>query len=278
MNKIASVCGPLVVKYGGSALQKDDADPILDEVARIHLAGRAVVLVHGGGPEIDRALARRRIVTKRIDGLRVTGSVTLEVTEAVLCATINKRIVRALLHAGARAVGISGQDGRTLVADRTMLGDRHPDGGDLGYVGTVVETHPELLRALLNNGFMPVVSPLAVSRDASHALNVNADSAAAAIAAGIEARALVMLTDVPRVLRDPRDPSSAFHRLSLGDALAFAGNPACRDGMRPKLQAAVAYASAGFGPALVCSAKTGIAAALGGDATIVSPNRYAKMT
>jgi acetylglutamate kinase len=220
--------------------------------------------VHGGGPEIDRALARRRIVTKRIDGLRVTGRTTLEVTEAVLCATVNKRIVRALLHAGARAVGISGQDGATLVAERTRAAH------DLGFVGTVVETNVALLRALLDNRFVPVVSPLAISCDARHALNVNADSAAAAIATAVEARALVMLTDVARVLRDPRNPASAFHRLSIEDAIEFAGNPACQNGMRPKIEAAIAYASATFGPAFICSSKSGIGAALAGDATVVS--------
>jgi acetylglutamate kinase len=264
MNKIASPSGALVVKYGGSAIQTDGHDPVLDEVARMHFDGQAMVLVHGGGPEIDRALARRRIVTKRIDGLRVTGRTTLEVTEAVLCATVNKRIVRALLRAGARAVGISGQDGATLVAERTAASS------DLGYVGTVVETNTELLCALLDNRLVPVVSPLAVSCDASHAFNVNADSAAAAIAAGIEARALVFLTDVPRVLRDPHDPASALQRLTLEDAIAFAGDSACQDGMRPKIEAAIAYVSAAFGPAFICSTKTGIAAALAGDATIVS--------
>jgi acetylglutamate kinase len=263
MHKIASGSGAIVVKYGGSAIRRDGVDPVLDEIARMHFDGQAIVLVHGGGPEIDQALARRRIVTKRIDGLRVTGRTTLDVTEAVLCATVNKRIVRALIRAGARAVGISGQDGATLVAERTSAAV------DLGYVGTVVETNTELLRALLDNRFVPVVSPLAISRDASHAFNVNADSAAAAIAARIEARALVMLTDVPRVLRDPLDPASALQRLSLEDAIAFAGDSACQHGMRPKVQAAIAYVSAAFGPAFICSTNTGIAAALAGDATMI---------
>jgi acetylglutamate kinase len=272
MHKIASASGALVIKYGGSAIRRDGDDPVLDEVARIHFEGQAIVLVHGGGPEIDLALARRRIVTKRIDGLRVTGRTTLEVTEAVLCATVNKRIVRALIRAGTPAVGISGQDGATLVAERTAAAV------DLGYVGTVVETNADLLGALLDHRFVPVVSPLALSRDATHAFNVNADSAAAAIAVGIEARALVMLTDVPRVLRDPLDPASALARLSLEDAIAFAGDSACQDGMRPKIEAAIAYVSAAFGPAFICSTKTGIAAALAGDATMITSHCDPKMT
>jgi acetylglutamate kinase len=257
------------VKYGGNAMGGDpgELDPVLIELAGLQRAGRSVVLVHGGGPDIDRALLRQGVETTRVAGLRVTDAATLEVTEAVLCATLNKRLVRALTRAGARVAGVSGQDGGTLVATKT----RGPDGTDLGFVGNVVETNPSLLFALLHAGFLPVVSPLALSDDATHAYNVNADSAAAAIAGALDASALVMLTGVPRVLRDPTDPSSSVHRFSLQDAIAFVDGPACRDGMRPKLSAAITYVSARPGSAYICATKPGgIAAALDGDATIVA--------
>ncbi len=147
------------------------ADPVLTEIASLREAGAAVVLVHGGGPEIDAALTQRGIVTKRIDGMRVTDAVTLEVTEAVLCGSVNKRLVRDALALGIPAVGLSGQDGNLLVAERTG-GLR---GEDLGYVGRIVATDASPLRALLDAGFVPVVAPLAISRDGAHAYNVNAD-------------------------------------------------------------------------------------------------------
>jgi acetylglutamate kinase len=268
-HKLASGDRPLVVKYGGNAMggDSDAPDPVLLELAALQRAGRAVVLVHGGGPEIDRALLRQGVETNRVAGLRVTNAATLEVTEAVLCATLNKRLVRALTRAGATVAGVSGQDGATLVATKTHA----PDGSDLGFVGTVIDTDPALLFALLHAGFLPVVSPLALSNGAMHAYNVNADAAAAAIADALDASALVMLTGVPRLLRDPGDPSSSIHRLSLHDAIAFSDGPACRDGMRPKLDAAIAYVSAGSGSAYICATKPGaIAAALDGDATIVA--------
>jgi acetylglutamate kinase len=242
-------------------------DPVIDELAGLQRAGRAVVLVHGGGPEIDRALLRQGVPTTRVAGLRVTDAATLEVTEAVLCATLNKRLVRALTRAGSRVAGVSGQDGATLVATKIQA----PDGRELGFVGTVIATDPALLFALLEAGFLPVVSPLALSSGATHAYNVNADAAASAIANALDASALVMLTGVPRLLRDPADPSSSIHRLSLQDAVAFVDGPACRDGMRPKLNAAITFVSARTGSAYICATKPGgIAAALDGDATVVA--------
>jgi acetylglutamate kinase len=270
-HKDASANRPLVVKYGGNAMggDPDELDPVLAELAGLQRAGRPVVLVHGGGPSIDRALLRQGVETRRVAGLRVTDAATLEVTEAVLCATLNKRLVRSLTRAGARVAGVSGQDGGTLVATKT----RSPDGSDLGFVGTVIDTDPALLWTLLRAGFLPVVSPLALSNGATHAYNVNADAAAAAIADALDASALVMLTGVPRVLRDPSDPSTSIHRLSLLDAIAFVDGPACRDGMRPKLNAAITYVSARTGSAYICATKPGaIASALDGDATIVANN------
>jgi acetylglutamate kinase len=268
-HKLASGLGPLVIKYGGSAMRAKDGepDPLLDELAVLHRKGEPIVLVHGGGPEIDRALTARGIASSRIGGLRVTDAATLEVTEAVLCGTLNKRLVRALTRAGLPAVGISGQDGATLVAEKSgAAGER-----DLGYVGAVVQTNPQLLNALLASGFLPVVSPIAVARGATHAYNVNADAAAGAIASALQARALVMLTDVPRLLRDATDPASAIDRLPLGAAVQFLNGASCRDGMRPKLEAAIAYVGGGAGPAYICATRPGaIAAALDGDATIVS--------
>jgi acetylglutamate kinase len=262
--------GPVVVKYGGNAMpdpKGDCADPTLVEIAELWRSGWPIVLVHGGGPEIDAALAQRGIATERIDGMRVTNIETLAVTEAVLCATVNKRIVRALTAVGLPAAGISGQDGATLVA-RTM---RSAAGPDLGYVGDVVDCDPRLVRTLLGAGFLPVIAPIALSGDATTALNVNADFAAAALAGALHAQAFVAITNVPRVLRDVHDPNSAIETLTPSEARAFARTDACLSGMKPKLLAAARAATAGAAASYICAAgPSAIASALfTGDATVV---------
>ena len=261
----------LVFKYGGNAMAwaaSGVADPLLAEVATLWQAGEAIVLVHGGGPEIDAALARRGIATARIAGQRVTDEATLEVTEAVLCGSINKRIVRELLALGVRAAGVSGQDAGTLIAQRA-LGE---NGEDLGFVGEIVAVDTRLIQTLLSAGYLPVIAPLALARGADHAYNVNADLAAGAIAAALRARAFVLVTNVPRVLRDLDDPASGIERLTPDEAASFARSNACRSSMKPKLLAAANAARDGAAASYICSAKpNAIASALRGDATIVSP-------
>ena len=237
----------------------------LESLVALHAAGDPVVLVHGGGPEIDRWLAANDLPTHRVDGLRVTDGVTLEITEAVLCATVNKRLVRKCAALGARTVGISGQDGATLVAKRAY-GSK---GEDLGYVGDVTSTDPALINLLLAANYLPIVAPLAVAADGSHAFNVNADLAAAALAGAVRAEAFVMITDVERVRRDPKDPASGINRMSLGQARAFMDTPACEGGMKPKMQAAIAAVEAGASASYIC-AQQPIAGILAGNATIIA--------
>jgi len=261
---------PLVVKYGGNAMTEQpagEADQILSEISRLWRGGNPVVLVHGGGPEIDRALSARGVASERLDGMRVTDARALEITEAVLCGSVNKRIVRACLALGLPAVGISGQDAGMLVAARAVA----VSGADLGYVGSIDAVEVRLIRTLLEARFLPVVAPLAVARDASHGYNVNADLAAGALAAALEASAFVVVTNVARVLRDYDDPTSGIERLKSEEALRFASSEACRSSMKPKLLAAGTAARDGAGAAYICAAKpNAIACALAGDATIVS--------
>ena len=240
---------------------------LLAELADLRAAGHAVILVHGGGPEIDEALSRRGLATRRVDGLRVTDEDALEIAEAVLCATANKRLVRMCLQAGIPAVGISGQDGGLIRVRRALS----PSGYDLGYVGEIVSVDPAALLALLDAGYLPVVSPIAVDEAAAHAYNVNADTVAGAIAAAVKADAYIALTNVDRVLRDPSDPSTAIDRLSLSDALHFASSDACVSGMKPKMLAAIDAVAGGASRACICSARPGaIAAALAGNATVIA--------
>ena len=253
------------MKYGGNAMPGAGPDPVLAEVAKLRAEGARVVLVHGGGPDIDRSLEARGIATLRIDGLRVTGEATLEVTEAALCGTVNKRIVRALLGLGANAVGVSGEDGAMLVSERARSSH-----GDLGFVGDVPSVNPGLVNSLLDAGYLPVVAPLAVAPNSAHALNVNADLAAAALAGALQASAFIAVTNVRRILRDLNDPASGIDTMTLDEARAFLDSRACRDGMKPKVQAAIAAVERGAGAAYICDARPGaIAGALGGDATIL---------
>lgn len=242
------------------------ADLILGEVAALYLTGIPLILVHGGGPEIDRWLATAGIKSERVDGLRVTDAATLEVTEAVLCATVNKRIVRELIRCGARAAGVSGEDGGLLSAQ--IVRGSHDE--NLGFVGGDILCNPELVNDLLFAGYLPVVAPLALAADAGHALNVNADLAAAAIAAATHARAFIQITNVPRVFADPRDPSTAIDAMSSQEARMFARSAACSGGMRPKIDAAVLALEGGAERAWICAAgPAAIARALQGDATTI---------
>ncbi|HTX60284.1 MAG TPA: acetylglutamate kinase [Verrucomicrobiae bacterium] len=258
--------GTVVVKYGGNAMgEADGPEPLLEEIGALCRAGSRVVLVHGGGPEIDRALAERSIATRRVDGLRVTDAATLEVTEAVLCATLNKRLVRACLALGIPAVGVSGQDGAMLVARPCA------NGAELGYVGEIETADTLLLRTLLGAGYLPVVAPLAIAAGAAHAYNVNADLSAAALAAALRADAFVAVTNVARVYRDLGDPTSGIDRLSVAEAVEFAAGDACRSSMKPKLLAAASAVAGGAKAAYICSAAAGaIGAALAGAATMVA--------
>lgn len=259
----------IVVKYGGRAMPvggPGETDPILAEIAALREAGNEVVLVHGGGPEIDAALGQRSIATLRVGGMRVTDPVTLEVTEAVLCGTVNKRIVREALALGVPAVGLSGQDGNMLVAERAG-GLR---GEDLGLVGRIVSTDVRALRTLLDAKFLPVVAPLAVASGGSHAFNVNADLAASAIAAALRADVFVAITNVPRVFRDPVDPESGIDVFTIDDALRFAATEACQSSMKPKIEGAVSAIRGGATAAYICAAKpNAITAAVRGDATVI---------
>jgi acetylglutamate kinase len=264
MHKIARV----VVKYGGNAMSGAAADKqLFSELADLRAAGHAVILVHGGGPEIDEALRLRGLASRRVDGLRVTDEATLEIAEAVLCATANKRLVRLCLQQGIPAVGLSGQDGALVRVRRASSAS----GRDLGFVGEIVSVDPQPLFALLDAGYLPIVAPLGVDTKAQHAYNVNADTVAGAIAAAVKADAYVALTNVDRVLRDPGDPASAIDRFTLPDALHFASSDACASGMKPKMLAAIEAVAGGAQQACICRARPGaIASALAGNATVIA--------
>ncbi|MBW3533782.1 MAG: acetylglutamate kinase [Gemmatimonadetes bacterium] len=220
-----------VVKVGGAAARDPAA---VAELARsvASVAGASVV-VHGGGPEISAWQDRLGLPVAWSEGLRITSPEAMQVTAMVLSGWINKRLVAALMDAGAGAVGVSGEDGGLLSA-------AHMDGGRLGEVGHVVEVRPALLRALLSSGFLPVVSP--VSRGpGGRPLNVNADEAAACLAASLGARRLLLVSDVPGVVVDgvPEASLSPERAADLVDRGVIGG------GMAVKVRQALVAAAEG---------------------------------
>lgn len=259
----------IVLKYGGNAMAAEGTpDPVLDEVAAFAARGDAVVLVHGGGPQIDAELHDRAIDEVRVAGLRVTGARTRDIVEYVLCGTVNKAIIRALDARGARAVGISGEDGRLLHGRRAGA----INGVDLGYVGEVERVDPAALRALIDGGFVAVVAPLALDIAGGGALNCNADTAAGAIAGALHADAYVVITNVAGVRRNLDDPDSVIPRLTVTQAEQFLADGTFSDGMIPKMRAAIGAVRAGARRAVIAGAGYGaIAAALEGVGTELIP-------
>lgn len=236
----------IVVKFGGNAMTPEAEATLFGEIAALHRRGVRIALVHGGGPAIDAELAAKGIVTERIDGQRVTTAETLVITEAVLCGTINKQLVRALLAHGVPAAGISGQDGALLTCDQ-----RQPE--SLGFVGQIRAVAPGIILGFLEAGIVPVIAPLGVAADFSTAYNINADEAAGAIAAGVKADVLILITNVDRVRRDENDPASGIAHMTPDEALTFANSAACRSSMKPKVRAAANAVKEGVGCAQITS-------------------------
>lgn len=229
---------PVLVKLGGSLL--DDIERRTAALTRIVArwnAGENIILVHGGGKNIDAALKAAGIARRTHAGLRITDDATLAIVVSVLGGQVNKMLVSELTKLGARAAGISGCDGATLTAEQ------HPpiDGVALGHVGRVTGSNRALVGAMLTYGTLPVISSIAIG-DQGQLFNVNADSAASAIAVAHSVRELLFLTDVEGLL----DANGALvPALDSAGLEAMLETPAVSGGMKPKLQAALAALRAG---------------------------------
>lgn len=227
-------CGKIVVvKYGGNAMLNEDlkAD-VMEDIVLLNTIGIHVVLVHGGGPEINNMLNKIGKESKFVNGLRYTDAETMEVVQMVLTGKLNKDIVGMILQEGGKAVGLSGVDSGLLRAKKI-----DKDGADLGFVGEVTEVNPEILLSLIAQGFIPVVSTVALGETGdTNRYNINADTAAAKIAVALKAEKFVQLTNVPGVLRDVNDPSSLIQRIHLADVQGFMDDGTIAGGMIPKIE------------------------------------------
>ncbi len=217
----------IVVKYGGNAMVNEQLKmQVMEDVVLLWLIGIRVVLVHGGGPEINSLMDRLGKVPTFIDGLRVTDEETVEIVQMVLAGKINKTLVSLLEQKGGKALGISGLDGGLI---RVV-----PRDARLGFVGDVTQVNIAPVTDLLEKGYIPVISTIGKD-DKGQVYNINGDTAAAFIAGALQAERMILMTDTPGVLRDVKDPNSLIQEISLADIPRLREEGVLSGGMIPKV-------------------------------------------
>lgn len=221
-----------VIKYGGNAMVNPELkECVMRDIVLMHYVGMRPVLVHGGGPEISEMMKKVGKQPSFVGGLRVTDRETMEIVEMVLAGKTNKGIVALINRQGGKAVGLSGKDGDLFIAEKVIS-----DAGDLGFVGDVVEINTEIVDTLLREGYIPVISSVAVGRD-GESYNINADHVAGKLAAALGASKLIALTDVQGIYRDFSDKMSLISSLTVSEARQLV--KAVDSGMIPKIEACV---------------------------------------
>lgn len=243
----------VVIKYGGHAmLDRDLKQKVMKDIVLLHSVGIHPVVVHGGGPEINTMLKKIGKVSTFIQGLRVTDEETMEIAEMVLAGKLNSEIVSALNDIGGRAVGLSGRDARLLQAAKKPMQLKTAGGDvetvDLGFVGEITEVSPDIVRTLIEQDYIPVISPIAGGR-AGEAFNINADTAAGAIAVALKADKFLLLTDVPGVLRDVGDKDSVLAYVREDDIPKLREEGLISGGMIPKVECCQGALQGGVGTA-----------------------------
>lgn len=233
----------VVVKYGGNAMT-DDAlkEQVMEDIVLLWLVGVRVVLVHGGGPEISDMMSKLGKKPMFIDGLRVTDRETVDIAQMVLAGKINKTLVGMLGMKGGKAVGLSGIDGRMILAEK--LDDR------LGYVGRITGIDTKPVDNVLSGGYIPVISTLGCDR-AGNTYNINGDTAAAKIAGALGAERLILMTDVAGIMRDRNDMSSLIPEITVSEARRLYSDGVISGGMVPKVDCCIEAIIAGVKNAVI---------------------------
>jgi acetylglutamate kinase len=221
-----------VIKYGGAAMVDETLKQhVMQDLVLMHYVGLRPVLVHGGGPEITEAMRRHGKEARFVNGLRFTDEETIEIVEMVLAGKTNKGIVSRIQRQGGKAVGLSGKDGDLIVARRMQV-----EGVDLGYVGEVTAVNTQLLEILGREGYIPVISSVAVGPE-GETLNINADHVAGRVAGELRAEKLILLTDVTGILDDVADPGSLLSEIDATAARRLIERGKVDKGMIPKVEA-----------------------------------------
>ena len=218
----------VVVKYGGNAMINETLkQQVMEDIVLLWLIGVRIVLVHGGGPEINDLMDRLGKKPEFVNGLRVTDKETMDIVQMVLAGKINKTLVNLLEMKGGKAVGLSGMDGRLL---QCAVKDER-----LGFVGAIQKVHINPVTDLLDKNYIPVVSTVGCDKS-GNAYNINGDTAAAYIAGALGAKNLIMMTDIAGVLRDKDDPSTLIQEISQDDLPALYESGVISGGMIPKVE------------------------------------------
>jgi acetylglutamate kinase len=221
----------VVIKYGGNAMINEHLkQQVMEDIALLWLIGVKVVLVHGGGPEINDLMDRLGKKPEFVDGLRVTDKETVDIVQMVLAGKVNKTLVNLIETKGGKAMGISGMDGRLIEA---KVKDER-----LGYVGQITNVNIQPVYDLLEKGYIPVISTIGCDRE-GNAYNINGDTAAAFIAGALGAERLFMMTDIAGILRDKDDPSTLIPTISIEDAAHLQEQGVISGGMIPKVNCCV---------------------------------------
>ena len=225
----------VVVKYGGNAMISENLRrAVLSDIVLLHQMGIRVVVVHGGGPEINDMLKKIGKEGRFVNGLRYTDPETMEIVQQVLCGKVSKDLVSLIHDYGGRAMGLCGMDGRIIEAVK-----KSGDGFDYGLVGEITAIHDGPVRDVLEAGYIPVISTVAAGADGEKCYNINADTAAARIAAEMGAEKLIILTDVLGLMRDVNDPNSLISKCRVSEVPVLVKEGVIKGGMIPKIQCCV---------------------------------------
>jgi len=238
----------IVIKYGGNAMSSSGLlEAVMDDLVLLSLVGVRVVVVHGGGPEIDDTMQKLGKTSRFVNGLRYTDEETMDIVQMVLCGKINKNLVDTIGRKGGRALGLCGLDGSLLRAKQFKLAD----GSDLGLVGEITHVDPSPVLDALEGGYIPVISTIAQGIDGNSTYNVNADTAASKIAVAMKATKLILLTDIRGLLRDPQDENTLISEVHTREVPALIQEGIISGGMIPKLDCCVESVQQGVLDALI---------------------------
>ncbi len=223
----------IVVKYGGNAMINEDLkSAVMSDIVLLQLVGINVVLVHGGGPEISDMLKKIGKESKFINGLRVTDSETIDVVQMVLAGKVNKSLVQRLEQHSGKAIGLCGLDGRMIMAEKKSTAY------DLGFVGEITEVNTQIIEDATKNGYVPIISTVAGGYNGA-VYNINADLAAARIAAELKAAKLILMTDIKGLLKDKDDENTLIPVVNVSEVPSLKKEGIISGGMIPKIECCV---------------------------------------
>jgi acetylglutamate kinase len=223
----------VVIKYGGNAMINEELKMnVITDVVLLSEIGVKVILVHGGGPEINRTLKKVGKESKFINGLRYTDEETIDIVQMVLAGKTNKDLVKLIMQKGGNATGISGIDNMLIEAEKYESED------DLGYVGAVKKIHPNIIVDMLDKGYIPVVASVGMDED-GHTYNINADTAAAEIASAVGAENMILVSDIPGLLEDKNDENTLLPLVHVYEVNSLMKKEIISGGMIPKVDCCV---------------------------------------